>query len=78
MFPLEVGESIWRWAIWWIGELPEGATLRLHADGPDASEHCSAPFQAGKLAPVLAQACVQHDRPLADPAAGLGVVPEDP
>lgn len=77
MLPLEIGESTWRWAIWWIGEVPEGATLRLHADAPDQSEHCSTPFESGKLAPALAQACVQHAPPLTDPTEGLGVVPAD-
>lgn len=78
MFPLEVGRYTWRWAIWWIGELPEAATLRLHAYGPDGSEHCSAEFEPGKLAPALARACVSHDPAPSDPAAGLGVVPAGP
>jgi neutral ceramidase len=77
MFPLEIGKHTWRWAIWWLGELPEGATLRLHAYGPDHSEHCSAEFEAGKLAPALAQPCVEHDPAPADPTAGLGIVPMD-
>jgi neutral ceramidase len=75
MFPLEVGKHTWRWAIWWIGEVPKGAALRLHAYGPDHGEHCSTQFEAGRLAPALAQPCVQHDPAPADPTAGLGVVP---
>jgi neutral ceramidase len=77
MFPLEVGRHTWRWAIWWIGEVPEGAVLRLHAYGPDGGEHCSSAFEAGKLAPALAQLCVSHGEAPADPADGLGVVPMD-
>jgi neutral ceramidase len=76
-FPLEVGNHEWRWAIWWLGEVPEGATLRLHAYGPDGSEHCSGEFEAGKLATVLAQPCVQHEPLTSDPADGLGIVPAD-
>jgi neutral ceramidase len=75
MFPLEVRTYTWRWAIWWLGELPEGAKLRLHAYGPDGSEHCSAEFESGKLAPVSAQPCFVHEPPISDPADGLGVVP---
>lgn len=77
MFPLEIGKHTWRWAIWWLGELPEGATLRLHAYGPDHSEHCSTQFEANKLASARAQPCVDHDRAPADPSAGLGIVPLD-
>ena len=75
MFPLEVDRETWQWAIWWLGEPPAGATLRLRAFGADGSEHCSAPFEAEKLASPIAIACVPHDPPTSDPNDGLGVVP---
>ena len=75
MFPVEIDRARWRWEIWWIGELPGGATLRLHAFAPDGSEHCSQPFEAGALAAPEAVACAHHHEPVADPREGLGVVP---
>jgi neutral ceramidase len=78
MFPLEVDKHTWRWAIWWLGEVPEAAALRLHAYAPDGSEHCSTEFGAGKLAPALAQPCVEHVPAPTDPTDGLGIVPANP
>jgi hypothetical protein len=49
----------------------------LLAPGPSAPPHCSGEFEAGKLATVLAQPCVQHEPASSDPADGLGIVPAD-
>lgn len=75
IFPVDIERDSWRFAIWWLGERPGGAMLRLHAFGPDGSEHCSAPFEAAKLAAPHSQPCVSHEPPAPDPKAGLGVVP---
>ncbi|PRQ05030.1 Neutral ceramidase [Enhygromyxa salina] len=75
MFPRAVERGSWSWAIWWIGELPEDQTLRLHSFGPDASEHCSAAFEAGDLAAPEAVDCTRRYAPVLDPRDGLGVVP---
>jgi neutral ceramidase len=76
IFPTEVDRDMWRWAIWWLGEVPQAATLRLHAFGADGSEHCSAQFEAAKLAAPISQACVSHEPRYPDPEDGLGIVPE--
>lgn len=75
MFPLEVDRDGWRWAIWWLGEPPDGVTLRLRAFGPDGSEHCSAEFESKQPPAPLARACQFHDPPAPDPNDGLGIVP---
>lgn len=73
MFPVDIGRARWRWAIWWIGDAPEGQSLRLHAFGPDGSEHCSIAFEAGDVPPADAVPCQDHDAaPVADTIRGIG------
>jgi hypothetical protein len=74
-FPRAVGRERWSWAIWWIGELPDGQTLRLHARAPDGSEHCTQAFERGHLGAPEAVACVVHNGAIIDARDGLGVVP---
>lgn len=74
-FPLALTRERWRFAIWWIGDIPTDRTFRLRGHGPDGSEHCTAPFQAGQPPSPESIACAQHYVAPIDPADGMGVVP---
>ncbi|KIG15073.1 Alkaline ceramidase [Enhygromyxa salina] len=75
MVPRDVGRQRWEWAIWWIGEVPEALTLRLHAYAHDGSEHCTQAFARDHLGAPEAVACTAHANVIIDARDGLGVVP---
>ncbi len=77
MFPRAIGRDRWRFEVWWIGEVPRGASFRLRGFGPDGSEHCSAAFEVGELASAESVACAQQYVTPIDPRDGMGVVPAD-
>ena len=75
MFPRAIERERWRFAIWWIGEVPSGQTFRLRGYGPDGAEHCTAAFEAGQPPSAESVACAQHYVAPVDPREGMGVVP---
>lgn len=75
MFPRAIGRDHWRFAIWWIGEVPPGLSFRLRGYGPDGVEHCTAAFEAGQAPSSESVACAQHYVAPDNPDAGMGVVP---
>jgi neutral ceramidase len=75
MFPQAIERDRWRFAIWWIGEVPSGQTFRLRGYGPDGVEHCTHSFEAGQQPKPESISCAQHYVAPVDPRDGLGVVP---
>ncbi len=68
LVPIAVERGRWIWQAWWIGELPERATLRLHVLTAAGDELCSAPFSAPDGPTLQAVAC--HEHPKRERAAG--------
>jgi neutral ceramidase len=75
IFPRAIERDRWRFAIWWIGEIPSGQTFRLRGYGPDGAEHCTHAFEAGQPPTPESVACAQHYVAPVDPREGMGVVP---
>lgn len=75
MFPRAIERDRWRFAIWWIGDVPSGQTFRLRGYGLNGDEHCTRAFEAGQRPSPESVACAQHYVPPVDPRDGMGVVP---
>lgn len=74
-YPIAITRERWTFSVTWIGEVPPGTSFRLRGHAPDGSEHCTAPFEAGRPPSAQSIPCAEHYIAPANPGAGMGVVP---